>query len=59
MIRTSWNHDGLLQIEMSAEIAHELHLLLDSEPVLSPDLSMLMEQMFERLDKPQHRRGDA
>lgn len=60
MIRTSWNADGLLQIEISAEIAQELVGMMEGEGSdWSPDLKMLVDLMQERLNKPQRRRGDA
>lgn len=59
MIRTSWNADGLLQIEISAEIAQELNAVLQTEVAghASTDMLMLAELLQDRLLK--HRKAHA
>lgn len=60
MIRTSWNQDGLLQIELSVEIAQLLYDgIQPGHHVRAPELAILSSMLEDRLAKPQRRRGDA
>ena len=56
MIRVSWNADGLLQVEMSAEIAQVLCDDLRGNH-WSPDMEMMLQLVEDRLLKP-HRKDE-